>query len=166
MNLSNNQLDSLLFSIVQRAQSVDLYSFILFETLYNTGLRINELIDYSRLSLIDVNTILVTTQKFSNPRPINTSYFNSVYLSNFLSNNLIRFIRSYSFYSTKFIEFNYEFSNLFVLSKAVTTHLFRHNYVKKLADSGFTVSEISALIGERSNTNTQRYIDSVIYSID
>jgi len=162
MILSNIQIDNLCKSIVERTEKNDLYSFMNFETLYNTGLRINELIDYSRLNLVDTNSILVQTQKFSNPRLIDIVYFNGTYFSNFITGNLKNFIRSYSYYCDKLITYNFEYSKLFVLDKHITTHIFRHNYVKKLYASGFTITEISAIIGERENKNTEGYINSII----
>lgn len=164
MVLSNTEIDNICRLIVERTGNYDLYSYMVFETLYNTGLRINELIDYSRLELIDTNTVLIQTQKFSNPRIIHLSEFNITYIENFVNNNLRNFIRSYSYYSSKITAYNNEYPNLYVEGKKVTTHIFRHNYVKKLSDSGLSVTEISAIIGERDNKNTLGYIYSQITS--
>ncbi len=165
MILNNPQIDQICRSIVERTGNYDLYAHMVFETLYNTGLRINELIDYSRIQLVDANTALVQTQKFSNPRVIQISSINQAYFENYVNNNLHHFIRSYSYYSSKIIAYNNEFGNLFVEGKQITTYIFRHNFVKKLADSGHTVSEISAIIGERADKNTFGYIHSQILSI-
>jgi len=63
------------------------------------------------------------------------------------------------------LAYNYEFGNLFVEGKQITTHLFRHNYVKRLFDSGLSVSEISSIIGERAEKNTLGYVHSRIISV-
>ncbi|MFN8258129.1 MAG: site-specific integrase [Bacteroidales bacterium] len=165
MKLSNLQIDKICQAILDHTEKYDLYSFMVFETLYNTGLRINELIDYSRISLVDANTALVKTQKYSNPRIIHISSINQTYFENYITNNLHKFIRSYSYYSSKIIAFNNEFGNLYVDGKQITTHLFRHNFVKKLSDSGLSVPEISSIIGERVDKNTLGYIHSQISSI-
>jgi len=164
MVLTNLQIDQTCLSILERTEKFDLYSYMVFETLYNTGLRISELLEYSRIQLVDANTALVRTQKFSNPRIIHISSINLTYFENYVNNNLQNFIRSYSYYSSKIIAFNNEYGNLFVEGKQITTHIFRHNFVKKLADSGLTVSEISTIIGERAEKNTLGYIHSKITS--
>jgi site-specific recombinase XerD len=70
MKLTNPQIDELCQHLVEKTRNVDVYAYILFDTLYNTGLRVNELLEYSRIEIIDTNTVQVTTQKFSNPRLI------------------------------------------------------------------------------------------------
>jgi site-specific recombinase XerD len=162
MILNPFQIDEILLQILEDTEKHDLYSFMLFESLYNTGLRVNELIEYSRLLRIDSNTILVTTQKFSNPRPINTNLLNSTYLEAFNNNNLSRFVRSFSYYNDSFSNRLLNFKSLHIKDKPVTTHLFRHNYIKKLYLSGLDTAQISAIIGERNNKNTQGYIDSKV----
>jgi len=166
MVLTNPQIDQICRSIVERTENYDLYSYMVFETLYNTGLRINELIDYSRIQLVDANTALVRTQKYSNPRIIQISSINRTYFENYVNNNLQNFIRSYSYYSSKIVAYNNEYTNLFVEGKQITTHIFRHNFVKKLSDSGLSVSEISGIIGERAEKNTFGYIHSRIFSLE
>lgn len=162
MILNVFDVDSLLLQILEDSEKHDIYSFMLFESLYNTGLRINELIEYSRLNRIDSNTILVTTEKFSNPRPINDNLLNPIYLNAFNTNTLNKFIRSYSFYNSAFTNRLLYYKNIKIGGKQATTHLFRHNFIKKMYLNGFSCTQISAIIGERVEKNTQGYIDSVI----
>ena len=162
MILNQFDIDSILLQVLADVEKYDIYSFILFDSLYKTGLRINELIDYSRITQIDTNTVLITTQKFSNPRAINTSLLNPTYYKAFQDNTLKLFVRSYSYYNSAFITRCRYFKDLKIGGKLVTTHLFRHNYIKKLALNGFTAQQISAIIGERVDKNTQGYIDSII----
>jgi hypothetical protein len=116
------------------------------------------------LSLIDIDTVRVITQKFSNPRFISLSDFNSIYISHLASGQLHTLIRSYSYYSSKMLIFNSLFPRLHIKNKQITTHLFRHNYVKKLFDQGQTIEEISSIIGEREPKNTLGYVYSQISS--
>jgi site-specific recombinase XerD len=162
MILNSFDIDSLLLQVLADTEKHDIYSFMLFQSLYNTGLRINELIEFSRLSRIDSNTILVSTEKFSNPRTINTSLLNNTYLEAFNANTLHKFIRSYSYYNSSFINRLLYHKNIRIGDKQATTHLFRHNYIKKMYLNGFNCNQISAIIGERVEKNTQGYIDSVI----
>jgi len=162
MILNQFDIDSILLQILDDVKKYDIYSFILFDSLYKTGLRINELIEYSRITQIDTNTVLVNTQKFSNPRAINSSLLNETYFEAFKSNTLKLFIRSYSYYNSSFITRCRYYKDIKIGGKPVTTHLFRHNYIKKLWINGFDCNQISGIIGERVNKNTQGYIDSII----
>ena len=164
MLLSNTDIDNCCQSIVEHAKKYDMYSYIIFDSLYKTGLRINELLDYSRISIIDINSVLVQTQKFSNPRVISISDFNPVYISHLASGSLDAFIRSYSYYSEKILLFNSLFHKLYINNKRISTHLYRHNFVKKLYEEGLSISEISNTIGERDNKNTFGYVHSQISS--
>jgi site-specific recombinase XerD len=164
MQLSNNDIDNCCKSIIAHSKSYDMYSYIIFDTLYNTGLRINELLDYSRVSIIDINSVLVQTQKFSNPRIIPISDFNSVYMAHLASGTLYNLIRSYSYYSEKMLLYNTQFHKLFIKNKRISTHLYRHNYVKRLFDDGYTIPQISTVIGERDDKNTMGYVYSQISS--
>ncbi len=164
MILSNTQIDELCQHIVEKTRNVDVYAYILFDTLFNTGLRVNELLEYSRVEIIDTNTVQVTTQKFSNPRLIDISILNPIYFAHLASDTLKSILRSYSYYSNKFVLFNSLYPRLAIKDKRVTTHLFRHNFVKKLHDNGMSIPEISEIIGEREEKNTMGYIYSEITS--
>ncbi len=150
---------------MKKTRNVDIYAYILFDSLYNTGLRVNELLEYSRVEIVDTNTVQVTTQKFSNPRLIEISDLNPIYFAHLAADTLNSILRSYSYYSNKFVLFNSLFPRLTIKDKRITTHLFRHNYVKKLHDEGFSIAEISSIIGEREEKNTIGYIYSEISTI-
>jgi site-specific recombinase XerD len=53
MKLTNPQIDELCQHLVEKTRNMDVYAYILFDTLYNTGLRVNELLEYSRIEIID-----------------------------------------------------------------------------------------------------------------
>ncbi len=164
MKLTNPQIDELCQHLVTKTRNVDIYAYILFDTLYNTGLRVNELLEYSRVEIIDTETVQVTTQKFSNPRLIEISDINPIFFAHLAADTLKSILRSYSYYSNKFVLFNSLFPRLTIKDKRITTHLFRHNYVKKLHDNGLSIPEISKVIGEREEKNTMGYIFSEITS--
>jgi len=164
MILSNPQIDELCQHLVAKTRNVDVYAYILFDTLYNTGLRVNELLEYSRVEIIDTETVQVITQKFSNPRLIEITEINPIYFAHLAADTLKSIIRSYSYYSNKFVLFNSLFPRLAIKDKRITTHLFRHNYVKRLHDDGMSIPEISEIIGEREEKNTMGYIYSQISS--
>jgi len=164
MKLTNADIDNTCNHLVNHTARFDIYSHIIFDTLYRTGLRINELLEYERITLIDIDTVQVITQKFSNPRLIPLSDFNSIFISHLASGSLHTLIRSYSYYSSKILIYNSLFPRLYIKNKQVTTHLFRHNYVKKLFEEGQSIEEISEIIGERESKNTMGYVYSQIQS--
>jgi site-specific recombinase XerD len=165
MVLTNNDIENTCSHLVNHTAKFDIYSHIIFDTLYRTGLRINELLEYERVSLIDIDTVQVITQKFSNPRIIPLSDFNPIYIAHLASGQLPALIRSYSYYSSKMLIYNSLHPRLYIKNKQVTTHLFRHNYVKRLFDLGQTIEQISETIGEREPKNTLGYVYSQISSM-
>ncbi len=163
VNLTTNEIDDLCRQVVQKAEKVDIYSFIIFDTLYRTGLRISELLEINRIQLLSSEKILITTQKKSNNRIIDKKQFNEIFIESFISNQLHFLLRNYKYYSLNFNLYNPLNHNLRTRNKQISTHLFRHNYIKKRFQSGLSVSEISNEIGEKENKNTLKYINSIIY---
>jgi len=165
MILTNTEIENCCRSIVAHSKLYDVYSYIVFDSLYRTGLRINELLEYSRISIIDIDSVLVETQKFSNPRIISISDFNPIFIAHHATGTLPSLIRSYAYYTEKMLLYNQLFNRLYINTKRISTHLFRHNYVKKLYSNGFSIPEISNVIGEKVDKNTLGYIHSQISSI-
>ena len=55
------------------------------------------------------------------------------------------------------------YKNLMCGDKEISDHVFRHYFIKDLADQGMTAEEIGDLIGELEVLNVQGYINSDLY---
>ena len=130
--------------------------------LYNTGLRVNELQDASRWEITPAGDYLCSVQKGGVDR-----LFTSSELSTFFTSSLAYGLDVYRAcrYSTASRYLNKVIwpLSLFVNDKSITTHLFRHNKIKQLANSGLTVPQIATYIGERDPQNIQGYLNAKVY---
>lgn len=50
-----------------------------------------------------------------------------------------------------------------IKNKKVTTHIFRHNFIKRLSQEGKEIEEIKEITGEVDSRNVETYINSIIY---
>jgi len=160
--LSNKQIDNACKQVLKSAEKNDIFLHSLFESLYKTGLRVGEIIDFSKWSIISEELLQVQTLKGSNPRIFKNSGLNQIYV------DLIRYD------TTHLAQFNYKnlsrafkkfvpYSQLLIGNKQVSTHLFRHNKAKQLKEKGLSDVEIQIYLGEKDLKNALVYINSKIY---
>jgi|GEM_PF-1933955 len=142
---------------------LDTYLKDLFLNLYNTGLRFHELQDISRWSNYSSTELICNTLKGSNDRVFLksslTTYFSPKAASAESAWEMCRYSTANRWLKKAFFPLNIQIGNA-----GLSTHLFRHNKVKLLYKSGQSVEQISAYLGEKSYTNTNAYINSVVYS--
>ena len=159
--LSDKEIDKTCKQVLHTAELNDIFLYSLFDSLYKTGLRVGEIIDFSRWAVIDKKYLQVQTLKGSNPRSFKSSDLNQIYvdlirhdttyLANFNYKNLSRAFNRFAPYS-----------QLLIGNKQVSTHLFRHNKAKKLKRKGYSDIEIQTYLGEKDLKNALVYINSKI----
>ena len=133
-----------------------------FSVQYVTGCRFNELRQISRFSIVDSSQYNLQPQKGNNMR---------ILPLNLLPPDFIAMIQAHDDYfqgltqSTASYYFRtfYFGKRIFHNNKQLTTNLFRHHFCKALYNSGYTVSQISYLLGERDSKNTENYVFSDLY---
>ena len=141
---------------------LDLQMIDLFYNLYNTGLRYTEMTSKNRWEMIDPVTYRVTTLKHSNPRIIAAADLSQQFIN---SQKLPGKLYPSCLYSTTAIWLQRAFHPLAprIKNKKVTTHIFRHNFIKRLAQEGKEIEEIQTITGEVDGKNVETYIRSIIY---
>ena len=141
---------------------LDLQMIDLFYNLYNTGLRFTEMTSKSRWEYVDPETYRVTTLKHSNPRRIAAADLSTQFKN---SQKLPGKLYPTCLYSTTSLWLQRAFHPLAprIKNKKVTTHIFRHNFIKRLAQEGIPVEEIKTITGEVDSKNVETYINSIIY---
>lgn len=159
--LSTEEISTLCENIVSVAEKHDLFLHAVFDTLNLTGLRCNEALEFERWTILTDNLFQVTTEKKSSPRLFNAEELNPLY-SDLLKNDATYLLtHNYKSVARKFKLFC-PYSNLVVGNKQISTHLFRHNYVKKLFNQGQSIQQISDKIGEKEPKNILGYVNSQI----
>lgn len=159
--LSNQEITEICEKIVATSEKHDLFLYSVFDTLNKTGLRCNEVLEFNRWNILSENLFQVTTEKKSNPRLFAADELNPLYSDLLKNDATVLLIHNYKSIARKFKLFC-PFTRLTVGSKQISTHLFRHNYVKMLYHQGQTIEQIAAKIGEKDPKNILGYINSQI----
>jgi hypothetical protein len=138
------------------------YYFDVAYLFFNYGLRLNEVYEINRWADYDEYNYILTTEKGSATRLIlkqDCPYYFQVAISE--QTEAFPMARSASFNRVikKFSDY-YEF---FSEDKHISSHIFRHNKIKQLNDERMPIEDIQNFIGEKSEYNIYRYINSVIY---
>ena len=160
--LTPKEINKICKQVVNTSELNDIFLHSLFDSLYKIGLRVGEIIDFSRWTIIDKKYLQVKTLKGSNPRTFKNNKlnpifvdlirYNTTYLANFNYKNLSRAFNRFAPYS-----------QLLIGNKQVSTHLFRHNKAKQLKSKGYSDIEIQTYLGEKDLKNALVYINSKIY---
>lgn len=159
--LSNQEITEICESIVATSENHDLFLYSVFDTLNKTGLRCNEVLEFSRWNILSENLFQVTTEKKSNPRLFAADELNPLYSDLLKNDATILLTHNYKSIARKFKLFC-PYTRLTAGSKQISTHLFRHNYVKKLFNKGQTIEQIANTIGEKDAKNILGYVNSQI----
>jgi len=160
--LTNKEIDKICKKVLQTSERNDIFLHSLFDTLYKTGLRVGEIIDFSRWAVIDKKYIQVQTLKGSNPRTFKSSELNQIYVDLIRYNTIYLAQFNYKNLSRAFNRFA-PYSHLLIGNKQVSTHLFRYNKAKQLKAKGYSDIEIQIYLGEKDLKNALVYINSKIY---
>lgn len=162
MLLSNDDVDTVCNSIVINSFRKKLPCSHLFLLLYQTGLRFND-VALCFNSTHDENTFTIQPSKHNNLRTINFKDVNNSFISFVKGVDSFYYRQSYSSV-IRFLKMCNPMSNLRINKKEIHTHIFRHNYMKKLFSSGHSISDICTITGEKQITSAVNYIFSSIYS--
>lgn len=157
--VNNNNLDSILVSVINENVLINEEYRFLYEVLYYSGCRINDVLEFNRWSVLMNGNVQLQPQKGNNLR-----VFQSVELPYLFYDNLINNYNCFenilygkAEYHLKTLINKYDIRRN---KKKLTTHLFRHNYAKKLHDIGKTDTEIQLILGEKHLISAQNYINS------
>jgi hypothetical protein len=78
--LSITEIDNICKQVVKSSEPYDIFLFAFFDTLYKTGLRSGEVLDFTRWSMISNDHLQVQTLKGSNPRTFKTEELNPIFV--------------------------------------------------------------------------------------
>lgn len=156
MVLSNKEINDICFEIVTNSFSKLLVSRFYFEVLLGTGLRFND-VGHCFLAESDDTSFTIYPSKRNNTRTILFSDV-SVYFSYFVRGIDTPLFRiSYSSLLRDF-QRSTPIQNIRIGEKQVLLHIFRHNYMKKLFDSGRSIQEIATITGEKHVSSASNYV--------
>lgn len=148
-------------TFIKDINSFNLKYSALFDTLNKFGFRVGELTSPERWIYTAFPIIEIYTEKGSNNRFIDVADFN-FWVQEAVSKGLFPFPYTSNSVASYFVTKYYPVSPLYVKTKIITTHIFRHARIKNMSADGYTVEQISAFIGEKNDANTLGYINSII----
>lgn len=159
--LSLQQINENIDTFIKDINGFNLKYSALFDTLNKFGFRVGEITSNDRWILTAFPIIEIVTEKGSNNRFIDIADFN-FYVQEAINKNLFPFPYTSNSVASYFVTKYFPISPLYVKTKIITTHIFRHARIKNMSADGYTVEQISAFIGEKNDANTLGYINSVI----
>lgn len=160
--LTNLQIDEICVFAMNGKTLYNRQLKIIAEIQYITGARANDVIEFNRWSEYNSTQLLLQPQKGNNARIFNKSDINNDFVYGVVNNeNILEFetFRKYDYY----LKLTLNRFGLSVGNKGINTHIFRHNYAKKLKDDGSTDVEIKDLLGEVRQSSANSYIYSNVY---
>jgi integrase len=159
--ITESQLDNLLVLCTENVPHHDTLLKSIFYTCYNTGLRVNELLNISKINVLIDGDYLIQTSKSGGNRIIAKNlilpevqhYWNS-------KDNTFP-------YTTKVL--NYEWARnmphiWFRDKKSIHSwHAYRYNYIKRISHFYNDIEALAQHIGHVNSNTTQGYLDAKIY---
>ena len=142
-----------------------LSSYRVLNMCYKFGFRINELRFIDSWINNGNGTVTCPTSKNGFARIIDFSELD-LYTQHYLTVQDNTFHKqSYSTYERLFVSCTGLF-DIRIKNKSAGTHLFRHNYIKKLVDKGYSYSDVADTIGLKSAAVVGDYYNSVITAFE
>lgn len=139
--------------------SADLHCLV--DLLYRTGCREGEVLDRSRWSPVGDGSWILLPQKFNAPREIKPRQLNGRFRAWLEGSGYPNRLSSLSNLRSAVDKFT-RYPLAYVGEKRISTHRFRHSFIKQLSISGLTPSEIQTVMGLSSKSVVIGYIGSSV----
>ena len=162
--VTNRELNSTLLEFLEGLDYFYPETKPLFQLLYNKGFRSIEVNDLQRFTIVSETELRFKPAKNNNYRSFLISDFPSDFIAA-IRNNSPKFI-SISCNTMRYTFNNlYKYRKVFSGDKAISLHLFRYNFCRKLYDSGVSCEQIGARLGEIDLSNLDSYLFADIYRL-
>lgn len=160
VTVNDNVLDSMLLEFVNDCKKKSLQAYNTFGILYYSGFRISEIIN---LDVLDLNngTFVMQPLKNNNIRTLSYSEF-PLDFRDIIKHSTNVFLFNSVSSAQHFFSNHWKYKTIFHKTKNVASHLFRHNYAKKLKNQGLTDGQIQLKLGEKQLSSAQNYIYSIL----
>lgn len=155
-------LDTMLVDFLEKLKNTHRLEYIYLKNMYLTGLRVSECCEMDSIVVLDDNKLQFPEKKRSNARVLDVSELEPLYFELFQSEE-----KAYKYMYPKrlsqLMRKLFTCDNIKIGEKNVSTHLFRHNYIKKLLlIDGNTVEVVRDIVQHKSVTSTIAYANSKI----
>lgn len=157
-----SQLQAKLTELIERAGQDRPRTASLFQLMYNTGLRIREVLQVDRWTDTGTGFFAVHLEKGEGTREIAQAQVPASLLASYIG-HLPFTLETYSAVNNTF---KYYGPGLIFGddTRPTTCHAFRYQYMKQLSADGLTVAQVAAIMGHMNQANTAKYIQDSIFS--
>lgn len=155
--LSNIDLNQMCLTLINTGTNAHPELGAIFQLMYNTGCRHLEACSLARWGVFSGSIVKLDTLKGNGLRPFPFSIIPSYYLAKIqsLGASPLIFTPSQIEY---YLKNNMLIQNIRNGDKAITTHVFRHNFARQLKANGYTDAQIQTEFRHTSPTSTANYI--------
>jgi integrase len=160
--LSLDEINKVCNDIVIRTFNYNEYLHSCFQVLFSTGCRCGEVANLRLWSFDGPNMVKWQTIKRGGVRRIPAIELPPLFLSFIQNPPASGFIASKRNLRSAFDIFS-PYQEIFTLDKQISTHLFRHNRMKQLFYSGWSVNDLRVYFAVGADEVPEYYINSVIY---
>lgn len=162
--VTEEELEGVLIQFLDRIKKIDRYLYPVYDLLYKYGFRVNEVLELDRWSLNESGKFEVETEKKSRKRILLPALVPQEFIVALSRKRKGEVYSTYDVVKNRFQVYSTK-SLYYSERKRICTHVFRHNYVKKMYKNGYSIDEISEKIGEVEPKNTEGYLTSIIYEM-
>lgn len=160
--LTNIQINSICWGVAHSFLLYGEHLSLCAQLQFYTGCRANDALQFNRWSLLANGNVILQPQKNNLIRTfaqVDLPHKFYIYLAENYNPFVGLLYDKYQYY----VGLSLRKYSPVIGNKGITTHLFRHNYAKKLKDLGFTDIDICQKMGERQQASANMYIYSNIY---
>lgn len=161
--ISNLELQVFCQAVIDNYEGIDPYAQAYYQLMFDTGLRVSEVAESNRWTVIDPNNYQVLIAKNNALRLIDKNLVPDL-LRPYYDSGVGSDIYTYS-------ALNWSAGKVFPFIRPIQNvrrsicHLYRYNYCRTLFDSGKTVEEIKEIIKHYSLAVTQEYVFDTLVKV-
>lgn len=160
-NATLQQLQAALLAVIEATSTDRPTTAAIFQLMYNTGLRVREVLEVDRWTATDDDQYAVQLEKREGVRLIPIQAVPEL-IEQQLASNIPFTMETYSSVNNTFKYYapGLLFGND---TRRTTCHAFRYQYMKQLSQDGMSVAQVAQVMGHVNLANTARYISDDIW---
>lgn len=160
--LTLEEFTQLLKGVLEQMQDERPVTAELFQLMYDTGLRVREVLEVERWTPAGNNNMYVSLQKGEGQREFQRKTIPPTVLQHYDSQTPFT-LQTYSSVNNTF---KYYAPGIITNGdqRRTTTHAFRYRFMQQLAADGLSIAEIAQIMGHLNQANTAKYVTSAIYA--
>lgn len=160
--LTNKQIDKACSQVVTGTAGYAPQLHVAFQVQYGSGCRESEAIDYARWGQPSDEFVTLQPLKRNSVRLVPLALLPAAFIEQITGERPAQFGSSAERMRSAFMQFQ-TFGPLISGNKGISTHLFRYNRMRLMAESGSTVEQIRVAFGLSADSVVERYLNNPVF---